>query len=251
MTSNVQDKMLIARAQDAVSLCERQNCIKSVGFLTPVEAEMVRQSLGKTVVRTVFWGGYEDAERTLFVALPDYMEESDELGLISVIEISGRDIEKLRHPDFLGSILGLGIKRDKLGDILVLDDRCFVFVDENIADYIVENLTKVGNKGVTLRRTEPGEVEIPKRKVERFHATVAALRLDSVIAAAIKTSRAGASEVISDGRVFVNWTQQESTSFKMKPGDVFSVRGAGKFRLSEEVSETKKGRLSVYIEKMI
>ena len=147
--------------------------------------------------------------------------------------------------------MGLGIKREKIGDILICDDKCLVFVVENIADYIVENLGKVGRKGVMLKKSGINEVEIPQKKIEIINATVAALRLDSIVAAAIRTSRSAALTVISEGRVFVNWTQQESPSAKIKPGDVFSVRGKGRFRLSEEINETKKGRLGVRIEKMV
>ncbi len=251
MDNRLDEKMLVARTEDAVVLCEKQNCIKFVGFLTPAEAETVRRNLPKSPVKTIFFGGYPDAERTLFVALPDYLSEDDAGELISVLEISGRDVREMKHPDFLGSLLGLGIRRDKIGDILVLEDRCLVFVVENIADYIVENLTKVGRRGVKVQRVKVSEAEIPGRKFERIHSTVATLRLDSVVAAALRTSRSAAASAISEGRVFVNWVQEESSSHKIKPGDVFSVRGAGRFRLSEETRETKRGRISIYIEKMV
>jgi len=251
MTTSAEDKLLIARAEDTVALCERQNCIKATGFLTPTEAELIRRNLKGASVETTFFGGYPDAERTLFVALPDYLTPDDAGQLVSVIEITGRDIAELKHPDFLGSLLGLGIKREKLGDILTFDDRCLVFVDENIADYIVKNLDKVGRKGVKVRCVQPNEIEIPPRRMEEISATVSALRLDAVVAAAIRTSRAGAVEALSTGRVFVNWIQEDSPSFKIKPGDVFSVRGNGRFRLGEEVRETKKGRLGICIYKMI
>ncbi len=251
MDNHLDEKMLIARAEDAVTLCEKQNCIKFVGFLTPTEAETVRRNLSPGLVKTVFFGGYPDAERTLFVALPDYLEEEDAGELVSVLEITGRDVGELKHPDFLGSLLGLGIRRDKIGDILVLEDKSLVFVMENIAEYIIENLTKVGRRGVKVKSVKISETDIPGRKVEIIQATVAALRLDSVVAAALRTSRSVAATAISEGRVFVNWVQVESSSHKIKPGDVFSVRGAGRFRLSEETRETKKGRISIYIEKMI
>ena len=185
------------------------------------------------------------------MALPDYLEEEDAGELVSVLEITGRDVGELKHPDFLGSLLGLGIRRDKIGDILVLEGRCLVFVVENIADYIIENLTKVGRKGVKVKAINISEAEIPCRKVEIIQSTVAALRLDSIVAAALRTSRTVAVAAISEGRVFVNWVQAESSSYKIKPGDVFSVRGAGRFRLSEETRETKKGRIGIYIEKMM
>lgn len=251
MTNNTEDKLLIARAEDTVTLCERQNCIKATGFLTPTEAELVRRNLRKPLVETLFYGGYPDAERRMFVALPDYLTAEDAEQFLSVIEITGRDIAELKHPDFLGSLLGLGIKRDKLGDILTFEDKCFVFAEENIADYIVKNLDKVGRKGVKVRCIQPNEIEIPSPRMEEISTTVAALRLDAVVAAAIRSSRNTAAEALSAGRVFVNWIQEDSPSFKIKPGDVFSVRGYGRFRLGEDVRETKKGRVGICIYKMI
>ncbi len=251
MDNKLEEKLLIAKAQDTAFLCEKQNCIKATGFLTPSEREIVRKNIPKNAVNTCFCGGYEDAERTMFVALPDYLEETDALDLISAIEISGRDVGRLRHPDFLGSLLGLGIKREKIGDIIVLEDKCLVFVAENIGAYIVENLTKVGSCGVTAKAVEREKVEIPPRKVETMYYTVSALRLDSVVAAAAKTSRSVAATYIAEGRVFVNWIQTENVSLKMKPGDIFSVRGQGRFRLFEEIRETKKGRIGIQIEKFI
>lgn len=251
MTNGAEDKLLIARAEDTVNLCERQNCIKSTGFLTPTEAEIIRRNLKRPSVETAFYGGYPDAERRMFVALPDYLTAEDAAQLLSVIEITGRDIGALKHPDFLGSLLGLGIKREKLGDILTFDDKCLVFVDENIADYIVKNLDKVGNKGVKVRCVQPDGVEIPPPRMEEISTTVPALRLDAVVASAIRTSRTAATEVLSAGRVFVNWIQEDNPAFKIKPGDVFSVRGYGRFRLGEDIRETKKGRLGICIYKMI
>ncbi|MBO4940723.1 MAG: RNA-binding protein [Clostridia bacterium] len=251
MDNKLEEKLLIAKAQDTAFLCEKQNCIKATGFLTPSEREIVRKNITKNPVKTCFCGGYEDAERTMFVALPDYLEETDALDLISAIEISGRDVGSLRHPDFLGSLLGLGIKREKIGDIIVLEDRCIVFVAENIGAYIVENLTKVGRHGVKVRLIPNEMLEIPLRKVETMSHTVSALRLDSVVSAATKTSRSIAAGYIAEGRVFVNWMQTENVSLKIKPGDVFSVRGQGRFRLLEEIRETKKGRIGIQIEKFI
>ena len=100
MDNRLDEKMLVARTEDAVVLCEKQNCIKFVGFLTPAEAETVRRNLPKSPVKTIFFGGYPDAERTLFVALPDYLSEDDAGELISVLEISGRDVREMKHPDF-------------------------------------------------------------------------------------------------------------------------------------------------------
>lgn len=251
MNINNDEKLLVDRAEDAVRLCEKQYSVRFVGFLTPREAEIIRHNVYLKGVRHKFFGGYDDAERTIFVAIPEYVEEEELFELVSLLEISGRDIVGLSHRDYLGSLLGLGLKREKIGDILVFEERCLVFVLRDIADYILLNLEKIGRCGVKVREISPGEAQIPPRRTEKICGTVAALRLDCITAAALKTSRSKALEYIESGRVHVNWEEQDSPSFFLKPGDVFSIRGAGKFRLAEDTSETKKGRISICIEKMV
>lgn len=255
MESGIDEKILLAKAADTVSLCEKQYIVKTLGFLTPAEAAIIKRNLpkiqGAANVRLEFYGGYSDAERNIFAALPEYFEDDDLRELISVLEISGRDTETLSHRDFLGSLLGLGLRREKIGDILRFPDKALVFVLSDIADYITSNLDKVGRRGVKIRRLNTGELEIPSRGFEEIRTTVAALRIDCIVAAALKTSRTVAVEAIKAKKVSVNWLECDSVSVQLKPGDIFSVRGAGRFKLSEQVNETKKGRLGICIEKAI
>ncbi len=255
MQNEIDEKILLAKAEDTVALCEKQYTTRSLGFLTPAEMAVVKKNLHKICggadVRTEFYGGYSEAERCLFVALPEYAQDDEVSELICVLEISGRDTEGLSHRDFLGSLLGLGLKRGKIGDILRVLDKTIVFVLSDIADYIITNLEKVGRCGVKIRKLQQAEIEIPKRRYEEIRTTVAALRLDCVVAAALKTSRAVAAEAIKSGRVSVNWLETDNISAQIKPEDVFSVRGAGRFRLSAAINETKKGRLGICIEKAI
>ncbi len=255
MDKGIDEKKLIARAYDIAECCERQYIPKAIGFLTPAEAAILKRNFKKNDFSTdltfAFSGGFPEAERQMFFALPEYAQEGFEGDFISLLEITGRDISTLNHRDFLGSILGLGIRREKIGDILCMDERCLVFTVSDIADYIISNLNKIGRCGIKIKMADIQSFDIPKRKTEELRTTVAALRLDSVIAAALKTSRSGASEVIRSKRVSVNWLECEDVSFKLKGGDVFSVRGVGRFRLTEEINETRKGRLGICIEKSV
>lgn len=255
MTNESEEKILLAKAEDAVFLCEKQYRVKTVGFLTPGEAALVKKHFSGALlpygVSISFFGGYPEAERCLFVAAPDYAEETEISENISAIEITGRELDSLSHRDYLGSLLGLGIKREKIGDILTFEGRALVFVLSDIAGYILGNLDKVGRKGVKVCEVELGEIKVPRRKVEEIRTTVAALRLDCVVAAAIKGSRSQAAETINSGKVYVNWLECDNLSVQLKPGDVFSVRGVGRFRLSEYLHETKKGRLGICIEKSL
>ncbi len=251
MNFTAEEKLLISRAEDVVRLSERHYSVKHTGFLTPTETEIIRRNMPAGDVKREFFGGYDGAERMLFAAIPEYCAEEEILQEISLLEISGRDIASLSHRDYLGSILGLGIKREKIGDILVFEDRSMVFVLEDIADYIIQNLEKVGRKGIKIKKIKIEDAEIPPPRIEKIVSTVASLRLDCIVAAALRTSRSKALDHIQSGKVQVNWMEQENSAFSLKAGDVFSIRGIGKFRLSKDITETKKGRLGICIEKML
>ncbi len=255
MDKDIGVKKLIARAYDIAEICERQYIPKAMGFLTPAERMAVSRDFKpkefSAELQFFTFGGFDEAERQMFFALPDYAARDMVWEFIDVLEITGRDIAELNHRDFLGSLLGLGIKREKLGDILCFGDKCIAFAASDISDYIISNLDKVGRCGIRIKKLEPDNLKLPKRKFEEIRTTVAALRLDSVIGAALKTSRSAAVEVIRGKRVAVNWQDTEDTAFKLKGGDVFSVRGKGRFRLSDEINETRKGRLGICIEKYV
>ena len=253
MEKRLDAKALLARASDVVELCEKQYVPKAFGFLSPVDSEIIRRTFSKMSlgdgVKFKFWGGYSEAERCLFLVYPDYAESSVDEEFVSIIEIAGRDLGSLSHRDFLGSLLGLGLKREKIGDILVLEDRCLVFALSDIAPYIVSNLSMVARCGVKARICESDEVKIPEKQYDEIRTTVASLRLDSVIGAALKTSRSAALEVIREKRVMVNWQEKTDPSEKVSPGDVFSVRGEGRFKLTDEITRTRKERLGICIQK--
>jgi RNA-binding protein YlmH len=255
MEKKLDTKTLLARAEDTAKICEKQYSARAFGFLTPAEAAVIKKGLNPKCVgddiNFKFFGGYPEAERCLFLTYPQYAAETIDSDFISLLEIKGRNIKTLSHRDFLGSIMGLGIKREKIGDILCLEDKCLVFVVSDIADYIISNLDMVARCGVKAAKQDIGTVVIPKRKFEEIKTTVASLRLDSVIGAALKTSRANAVEVIKQKKVSVNWQESIEPSSKVNPGDVFSVRGVGRFRLAQEINLTRKERLGICIEKAL
>ena len=123
------DKLIVSKAFDTVSIAERQYICKTMGFLNPHQAAVVRREISRKIpsdISVEFYGGYKDAERCLFICFPEYLEP-DYDSIISVLEITARDIDKMSHRDYLGSLMGLGIKRENIGDILPLEDRIFYY----------------------------------------------------------------------------------------------------------------------------
>jgi RNA-binding protein YlmH len=161
--------------------------------------------------------------------------------------------EELNHRDFLGAVMNLGIERTILGDILVKDSkRAYIFCQDTIADYIMDNLTRIKHTNVKCSILDSDEdIEDLKPKLEDVHCIVQAPRFDGIIAALIKCSRSEAQDLFRTGRVTLNGRVSERNSIVLKDGDIFSVRGHGKYRYCGTGNETRKGRIYVHLKQYI
>jgi RNA-binding protein YlmH len=184
-----------------------------------------------------FWGGYPQAERACLFLLPDYLtaclsaspskvpfEELEEMleeplsQAVCGVRIQGSGFRTLNHRDYLGSVLGLGIQRDAIGDIAVQDDHSAVlFCPARLADFFVSDLTKVASDTVRCRRYTPDESFTDGRKYRPISDTVASARLDCVVAALTNLSREAAQNAIRSGLVEVDFEPVERTDFPMTP----------------------------------
>lgn len=251
--TDADDKLVVSKVFDAVQISERQYVEKTVGFLDPHQVRVASAELSGKVpfdMKTEFFGGYDEAERCMFICCPEYIEP-DYDSLISVLEITGRDISELSHRDYLGSLMGLGIKRENIGDILPFDDKCIVFVKPEMKGYIADNLTKIGRHGISIRVGSLSEIKIPRKKTQFMRETVSSLRLDCIVSAALNISRSKAAELIKAERVNLNFETANSVSDIVNEGDLISVRTFGRFKLTEICGITRKGRNSIIIEKYI
>ncbi len=250
MTHNEkEEKLIISRAEDAISSADKKYQIKYVGFLTPFQRGLIMKNVYPIAdVSTFFDGGYEDAERTMFICSPEYLDyDIDEI--ISVIKISGRDLSALSHRDYLGSLMGLGITRENIGDILANEEGAFLFVKNDIADYVMQNLDKIGRNGIKKELVKCSEVVIPPPKIKELSGTIASERLDAFVAFVMGVSRGKACEIIEKELVSLNFEVITSTSASVSEGDLLSIRGFGRVRLREIGGLTRKGRLSVKADK--
>jgi len=252
MTQSDDLKLLLSKADDAVVISENKYMVKAVGFMTPAEKNFIEKNVKRPIDgRIIYFGGYDDAERTLMIVIPEYISDEDAKAEISVLQIKARYLKEMNHRDFLGSLMGLGIKREMVGDILVYEDRCIIFVRSEIKEYIINNLETIGRHGIEITECPLNEINIPQRNTEKINGTVAGIRLDSVLAVALKTSRSRATEFIIGGLVSLNWEETVSLSKGISEGDVISVRGKGRFKVSRIGNITKKGRYSITVEKYI
>ena len=138
-----EDKLLLDKAYDAIHLAERRNIPRFLGFLNEHESLYLRQHLPKSA-DVAFYGGYPDAVRLMMGAAAE--EESFP---ITALEFTYREQDDLRHRDFLGSLMALGIRRDTLGDILTGKGRTVIFVRDDIVPFLLSDVDKIGRVGVT------------------------------------------------------------------------------------------------------
>ena len=163
---------------------------------------------------------------------------------------SDKYAEELTHRDYLGAILGLGIERSLIGDILVRDHRAWFFCLSSVADMLAGSLSQVRRTSVTASVTTADVPELQPRFTP-MRVNVASERLDAVIAAFAGLSRGQADKLFAAGKVFVNGRMTEDRSSRLKEGDVLSVRGTGKAVYDGIEYETRKNRYMVQLRKLV
>ena len=198
------------------------------------------------------FGGYEMAERQMVAFLPDalYYEYHYPMQILKIRPANPRFAEELSHRDYLGSLMNLGVERCKMGDILLLENCAEVFVCQNIAEYLCQELTRIRHTVVQTELVTPEEISYEPR-FEEIKGTVSSIRLDSVLTLAYPLSRSKMTSYIEAGRVFVNGKLITSNGYHLKEGDILSVRGLGRIRYEGMLSETKKKRCLISLRKYI
>ncbi len=249
-------RLLLARVLDKLEESEQKNIAKSTKFLNEAQRALVEKVIANIGnPRCSFFGGYEGASRTVLTFLPDYLEpeqvketETDNNPL-AFIRAEYKSEKALSHRDFLGSLMGVGIQRETVGDILVGEGSCDIVVLKEILPYLLNNFAAVGRVRVETTVITAEKLRIPEEKFILVKDTVASLRLDNVVAAGFRISREKASEHIKAGRVMLNHLGYSKADRLIPEGDVITLRGMGKIKLEEVGHRTRKGRIAISIKK--
>ena len=247
-----EDRLLLARVLDKYEQTERRSIPASTGFLSPREQVMAVSLLNAAGVREgyILDGGYEGAERKVLSFLPDWAEEDGEALAFLRARFRGAD-SALTHRDILGSLMGQGVTRERIGDILISDHSADVVVAPSLAEFLLQNWDSAGRVGLEVSRIGREELTAPRVQVKEVRDTVSSLRLDAVVASAFSLSRGKAAELIAAGKVALDHVPCEKGDKPVAEGAVISVRGLGKARLTECGRVTKKGRIALTIERYV
>ena len=243
------DEDVKKRILDLADRCRRKGCVTATGFLSPAECAEIRTLGALKGSSFIISGGAEGCERCAVFFLPEWMDEemfelSDYISAVSIKSFFGVP----SHRDYLGAVLGLGIERDRIGDIIVSGEDARLFCADSVVKLILGELDKVGRYSVKTELIPLSSVPPVERKVRRLSFTVKSLRLDAVTADMFGISRTNAAEFIRLGAVSLNYAVCEKADAAVKEGDVISVRGKGKGCIAELGGKSRKDRLFVTAE---
>ena len=241
-TSDSDDKALLSRVDDAIFLSEKRGSPCFLNFLNEREQSFVTSYLSRRKVIFDFYGGYKKAVRKILCISP--YECSEEEYPVKAVYFKYRSSDSLSHRDILGSVMSLGLERDTVGDILIGSGCAAVFLKEDIAEYVKSQIYKIGRVGIIIADKNSCDIDY-EPKTEELSVVVASMRLDVIVSAAAGLSREKSSALISSGNVFTDYLENKNVSYNLKLGEVFSIRGKGKFIVKEQCGITKKGRIKL------
>ena len=247
-----EDRLALAKILDRAEQAHSRNIPAATDFLSPARQAQALDLLrlaGFPETGYTALGGYEGAERRLLLFLPDWLEpeEAQSQSPVRCLRAAFRPEERLTHRDFLGSLMGMGIVREKVGDILVGPDSADLIVLDTVADFLLRSWDSAGRARLTVCAIEPDCLHIPRVECKEVRDTVSSLRLDAVAAGGFRMARGKAAALIASGKVQVNWRECVKPDKLLTAGDTVSARGYGKFVLSEVGGVTRKGRTSVVL----
>jgi len=221
-------------------------------FLTP-DLIFIFEQMAKnhTDLKVIKWGIFNNAERMKLLFIPEY-EDLPQMDLyLTLLDIKyNQKFNQLEHKDALGALMALGIKRSRLGDIVVYDGGFQVSVDSGLSDYFLQSVDKIGRAGVTVRKIQSAEAKEKNETSKEISGTVKSIRLDSIVALCFSISRSEAQKLIDSEMVKVNHVVTSRTDFVPKETDLISVRGYGRFTINAILGVTKKDRIRIILSVM-
>ena len=248
-----EEKELGSRILDIASESYTENRPAYSDFLDPRGQEIalgIVRGTGSLLYR--FGGGYRGAERQRLAIFPDYYP-SDRVEIpLAAVSIKGTaDFSEVTHRDVLGAVLGCGIKREKIGDVLITGQGAQVIMTPGIVPAVVHNLQAIQKVPVLVSEIDIEQLEAVPKQLKEIRATVASLRLDAVASAGYGTSRNQMVREIKAGKVKVDWKSVDNPAYGIEVGDILSIRGRGRLEVAQQLGLTRKGRISLLLKRYI
>lgn len=245
-----EDEQILGRhVLDLARRAWETNRPQTTDFFDPYERKVAQSVLGNIPeIGSLYQGGYRQAERARLVIYPQFYLTEIIPSALRVLHATGNfSFQEVSHGDYLGSILGTGLKRGKIGDLILLEGGCQAIVASEVADYLLSNWTQVGKVSITLKEIDEEQLAVEPERIKEIRGTVASLRLDAVAAEGYGTSRSKMVREIKGERVKLNWKPVSNPALTIAEGDVLSIRGRGRVVVSVVGGQTRKGRTSIVL----
>lgn len=257
-----ENNVLKGRLKDLANMSYRQNRYTYTNFMSAADMEVFFSNVDDlSFAGYQIFGGRESCDRVMIA----FGRESDmgysaefPISMIKIAAAIDKFSDDLNHRDFLGALMNLGIEREMIGDILVTESgstgkhcSAYVFCVDTVANYIIDNIAQIKHTNVKCRLCKADDIDAVEIKKDPLHIIAASARADAVIAAITGLSRSSTSLLFSEKKISLNNRLYENGSYQLKPGDIFSIRGYGKYEFTGTGSVTRKGRLNIDLLKYV
>ncbi|GAA0075930.1 YlmH/Sll1252 family protein [Clostridium sp. CTA-5] len=234
---NLYDKYMLSLNKDITVF---GNC-----FYPPNIWRWFEKNCKNSNVRVESNGIFKNSERRMIVFNNMY-QSSFPMKLFKIESKS--KFSDLKHKDFLGGILSLGIERNKIGDLLVENNMCYFPAHEDIISFLLYNLDKIGKTPCSIKEVnEPGE--FPEIKLEESIILVSSLRIDGIVSKLTKLPRSKAQMLIDQGQVLLDYSKIKNKSYEVKQDERITIKGTGKFIVGNVIGNSKSGKYKMIIKK--
>lgn len=248
MQNNEDDKLLIAKISDKLKISKTQNKITNSYFLNEFQINLVEKQLQRIKEKQYFFcGGYNDSTRKILIAYPDKLEKGivieniEDIIVAIKIDLPNEIHGELKHKDYLGTLMSFGLARERIGDIIVYDNRAYIIVLQENAEYVKNSLKQERKfKKAKIDRVDLSKIETKPIEYDNINISVNSLRLDNVISELLKTSRKIATEYLETEKITINYSIETKSHKSIKENDLLVIRGHGKYIVESFLGKNKK-----------
>ena len=250
MREKDESELIFAKIDDKINFCNTRNKITHTDFFTEPEIIKIEKYLNSVKCKNYFFfGGYEEAARKMLFFYPDKltfeMAFSNVNQVLEVLRITLPNSQKetFEHRDYLSAIMKFGIVREKFGDILVYPEGADFIVQKENSKYFKDNLSElIRFRKSTIEILDISNLHKNVQETEEISIIVNSMRIDNFVSEICHCSRNKAEEILLSERVMINYEVVNKNSKGVKPNDIITIRGFGRFIVKEISRKTKSDK---------
>ena len=247
--ASAEQREVAEKLLQSISFMENRNTVTK--FLTNFEQIVLSQIVAYNYsdFKVEFFGGFDDAERKKAKIISNEYYDVD-YDIVCLKAKFNNKFNRVEHRNILGAVHNLGINFNRFGDIIVLENEVYIFVDEEIADYIAMEFTKAGRVNLDFQRVDLTEVKIEK-KYEDFEIVSSSFRIDSIVAKITNKSRSKVKEFLEQDFIKLNHVILRNGEKTCTPDDIISIRKYGRYVVKGYTQNKKSLKYRITISKLV